>query len=158
MVTTRRRRALRVVAIAAILIAAATWFVGRPVLYVILDSNEPQVAPSANLIELLPLGARVVAQREYMPSDTRGYGLHVTVIEPEGGGEFQVGDVLTTYTNRGWYQLGPAAVGHDEGCISATPVSDYLVDQSEDESRKSWVREVARADYERALVITLSRC
>lgn len=42
--------------------------------------------------------------------------------------------------------------------MSLTPVSGYLSDPSEDESRKEWIRQAAPTVSERALVLTLSRC
>lgn len=156
MVRTSRRRVLG--GVIFLVIVGIAWFIGRPLLYVLFDSNKPPATPSAEVIELLPPNNHVLAEREYPPGDTMGYGLYVAVIEPPRDSNAPVDDVLAAYKSRGWNQLGPAAIGSDEGCMSLTPVSGYLSDPSEDESRKEWVREAAPIVSERALVLTLSRC
>jgi len=87
-----------------------------------------------------------------------GYGLYVAVIEPPRDSNAPVDDVLAAYKSRGWISSEPAAIGSNDGCMSLTPVSGYLSDPSEDESRKEWIRQAAPTVSERALVLTLSRC
>jgi hypothetical protein len=158
MVSNSGQRRLVIALLLVVALGGLAWFVGRPLLYVMLDEYEPAVPPPAALTVELPPRSEVLASHVYCASGNLGRAVRLAVVQAPADTSSAVGDVLAAYQNSGWKRLGEQTVGSNEGCVSVTAADSYLSNPVEDETRKNWVREVVPKPTERQVVLTISRC